>query len=346
MRSDGDIITREPLNAETPPSALGEPLTPLGAFFTRNNFPVPRIAPAEWRLQVGGLVDRPRAFSFDDLRRLPAREMDVVLECAGNGRTLMTPLPEGTGWREGAVGCARFRGASFADVAQACGIRPGAVELVFRGADAGKAAGREMSFERSLPVAKALHPETLLCYEMNGEPLRPEHGAPVRLLVPGWYGVASVKWLVEARAVDRPFEGHFQRERYVYEQRKGEPGAAPVREMRVKSLFASPLPGAAVRAGATVPVAGWAWSGAAPVARVDVSDDGGRSWHAARLGPSRGPYAWRGWTYDWTPTGAGEAVLLCRATDEAGRAQPDRPEWNVHGYGYNAPQRRVVRVQA
>ena len=339
-----EVVTREPYNAETPWEALRAPLTPPAAFYTRNNFPVPRISREDWRLSLAGAVARPSTLRLRDLAALPAKELEVVLECAGNGRTLMRPLPEGTPWGERAVGCATFRGASFADVVATCGVEPGAVELVFRGADEGKAGGRQMAFERSLPVEVALHPDTLLAYEMDGEPLAPEHGAPVRLLVPRWYGVASVKWLVEARAVREPFLGHFQRERYVYERAPGSPDATPVREMRVKSLVAFPREGAQVRLGEAVTVQGWAWSGSAAVSAVDLSVDDGATWHPATLGPSRGPYAWRAWAFSWTPRARGDAVLLSRARDASGATQPQVAEWNVHGYGNNAACARRVRI--
>lgn len=346
MPLEPEVVTREPYNAETPWDALGAPTTPPSAFFTRNNFPIPRIARDAWRLALSGAVARPATLSFHDLAALPAKDLEVVLECAGNGRTLMRPVPDGTPWGERAVGCAVFRGVPFAEAARACGVEPGAIEFVFRGADAGKAGGRAMAFERSLPGDVALHPDTLLCFEMDGAPLAPEHGAPVRLLVPRWYGVASVKWVVEARAVTAPFDGHFQRERYVYERTQGEPSAVPVREMRVKSLVASPREGATLPAGEPVTVQGWAWSGSAAIAGVDVSTDGGATWHPATLGPSRGPYAWRAWSLPWTPAAPGDVTLISRARDVSGAEQPREAEWNLHGYGNNRVCARRVRVLA
>lgn len=339
-----EVVTKDPYNAQTPWAALAAPTTPAASFYARNNFPIPRIGRDEWRLSLGGAVARPATLSFRDLAALPAAELEVVLECAGNGRTRMRPVPEGTPWGDRAVGCATFKGAPFAEVVAACGVEPGAVEFVFRGADSGKAGGRHVAFERSLPMDVALHPDTLLAWEMDGEPLTPGHGAPVRLLVPRWYGVASVKWLVEARAAKEPFRGHFQAERYVYETKPGSPDAVPVREMRVKSLLVEPAEDARLPVDRPVAVRGWAWSGHAPIEGVDVSTDGGATWHPATLGPSRGPYAWRAWTFSWTPRAPGEAVLVSRARDGTGATQPVEAEWNVHGYGNNAMLPRRVRV--
>lgn len=331
---DEDILTREPLNAETAWGALREPVTPTSGFYTRNNYPIPSLAPADWSLVLTGFA-QPVTLRYDALLALPSREMEVVLECAGNGRTFFAPRPEGTPWRERAVGCARFRGAPLADLLREAGVREDAREVVFRGADG--------PFERSLPMDTALDPDTLVAWEMNGEPLQPRHGAPVRLVVPGWYGVASVKWLVEARATSEPFRGHYQTERYVYQSARDDPEPRPVREKRVNSLVVSPRADEKI-AEAEVAVRGWAWSGHAPIARVEISLDGGRAWQDATLDAPRGPHAWRGWRLDVRlSTGA---LILSRAHDAAGNVQPERAEWNVHGYGNNAPRPRAVRVLA
>lgn len=327
MRTPDDLVSREPLNAETPWAAFDDTRTAPGRFFTRNNFPVPRIDADAWRLRIGA-----RSVSLAQLRALPRHELDVVMECAGNGRSFFEPTPEGTPWRERAVACARFAGVRLADVLGA--PEPGVVEVLFRGADG----DRERRFERALPIEVALHPDTLLAYEMEGAPLLPEHGSPARLLVPRWYGVASVKWLVEIAPLTEPFRGHFQVERYVYE-----PQGAPVREMRVKSLIAAPAEGTTLERGETT-VHGFAWSGEGDVEAVDVSTDGGRTWHAAKLGPSGGPYAWRAFTYPWrAPPGA--HALVSRARDDAGNVQPERAAWNVHGYGNNGLRPRRVTVR-
>lgn len=335
---DEDILTRDPLNVETSWVGLRSERTPTSEFYTRNNNPIPRIDPRDWRLELAAF-EREMSLTLDAVKALPSHSMDVVLECAGNGRTFFDPLPEGTPWRERAVACARFRGARLRDVLERAGVPGDTVEVVFLGADQGK-----VPFERSLPLDAALHEDTLIAYEMNDAPLEPKHGAPLRLLVPGWYGVASVKWLARIRASTTPFVGHYQTERYVYQAAKGAP-ATPVREKRVNSIVAEPVPGATVRAGAPLRVRGWAWSGAAEIARVDVSLDGGASWRAAELGPPPQRHAWRAWSLTSTPV-AGEAVILARARDAAGNSQPDKPEWNLHGYGYHAPRPRVISAVA
>ncbi|HWG90807.1 MAG TPA: sulfite oxidase [Candidatus Thermoplasmatota archaeon] len=335
MTLEPQLVTREPYNAETPLEALAEPTTPTEAFYVRNHFPVPRLDGRAWSLTLGGALSRPLTITLERLRSLPARTLDVVMECAGNGRTRLRPQPPGTPWGENAVGCASFRGTPLAPLLQEAGLKPEAVELLFEGADRGVAHGHAMSYERSLPVAAALHPDTLLVYEMNGEPLTPDHGAPVRLLVPGWYGMASVKWLTKITAITEPFQGFFQAEHYVTRPSESAPGV-PVTRMRLKSLLTSPAPSDLLNTGEPVLLTGKAWSGEHPVARVRVSVDAGRTWRDATLRASAGPYAWREFELAWTPEARGDYTVLCQAIDEAGNAQPLVPEWNTLGYQNNA----------
>ncbi|MFD8635436.1 MULTISPECIES: sulfite oxidase [unclassified Streptomyces] len=347
-----ETVTSEPYNAQTPPAALIESVTPAGAFFVRDHFGIPRTTPQLWRMRVGGEVATPFEIGYEELLGLERREFDAVLECAGNGRALMTPRPPGLPWSLGAVGCAHFAGVPFRALAARAGIRPATVEIVFTGADSGTVHGLPTPFERSLPLAAALHPDTLLVTHMNGEPLAPEHGAPVRLVVPGRYAVADVKWLVGARAVTEPFAGVFQAEEYVYTASRGTP-EGPVTTVRVKSLITEPEPDAAVRRGHETLVRGRAWSGdGVSVRRVEFraaygGDDvpgggigdlgrlGDRHWYDAVLEPPAGPYAWTGWSHRWTPERPGPYRLLARATDEHGDTQPPRAPWNARGYGCN-----------
>ncbi|MEU6236508.1 sulfite oxidase [Kitasatospora sp. NPDC047058] len=338
-----ETVTADPYNAQTPAAALAEPLTPTGAFFVRDHFGVPRLGRAGWRLRVDGLVDAELDLGYAELLALPMRELDVVVECAGNGRSLMTPRPPGVPWEQRAVGCARFAGVPLRAVLARAGLRSSAVELVFTGADAGDLHGSRTAFERSLPAGLARHPDTLLATHMNGAPLTPGHGAPVRLLVPGRYGVADVKWLVGVRAVARPFTGPFQAEEYVYRHsRTGRDGTpeGPVGEIRVKSLVTAPEAGARLPLGLVCTVRGRAWSDGVPVHRVDVRV-GSAGWRPADLAPAAGRYAWTEWTYRWTPRLAGPRLLLARATDAEGRTQPLRTPWNEQGYGCN----RVAGVE-
>ena len=328
-----ETVTADPYNAQTPWGALDEPLTPVGALFVRDHFGIPLLEPKDWRLRLAGTVDRPRELGYSDLLAMDARELVVVLECAGNGRSLMRPCPPGLPWAERAVGCVRFAGVPFRSVAALAGVRPETVEYVFTGADCGQQHGHRSAFERSLPLAEALHPDTILATHLNGAPLPPGHGAPVRLLVPGRYGVADVKWLVEARAVASPFTGFFQRDEYVYRDARGTP-EGPVGTMRVKSLITSPRPDAIFQTGTRIQVRGHAWSGDGPVRSVAVRADGG-GWHPAVLSRPVGRYAWVDWSCAWTPRRPGRHRLQARATDATGAVQPLHAPWNAQGYGCN-----------
>jgi len=327
----------EALNCETPPGDLGEDLTPTVRFYRRSHFPIPVLDPAAWRLGVGGMVHRPLSLSLPELIRLPAETLAVTLECAGNGRALQRPPAPGVQWGPGAVGTAEWTGPRLADVLARAGIRPGACEVIFGGADQGQAADgspRSIRFERSLPVRDALESGALLAYAMNGQPLPVRHGYPLRLVVPGWYAVASVKWLTDIRVVAEPFDGFFQAVHYVYDWDRGGHGAPePVREMQVRALITRPGAGQELPAGGVI-VRGVAWSGAAPVARVEVSVAGG-PWHKARLVGAPAAHGWQQWEFLASGLGPGEVTVRARATDLAGRIQPDRPEWNRLGYGTN-----------
>ena len=327
----------EALNCETPPGDLGEDLTPTVRFYRRSHFPIPVLDPAAWRLGVGGMVHRPLSLSLPELIRLPAETLAVTLECAGNGRALQRPPAPGVQWGPGAVGTAEWTGPRLADVLARAGIRPGACEVIFGGADQGQAADgspRSIRFERSLPVRDALESGALLAYAMNGQPLPVRHGYPLRLVVPGWYAVASVKWLTDIRVVAEPFDGFFQAVHYVYDWDRGGHGTPePVREMQVRALITRPCAGQELPAGGVI-VRGVAWSGAAPVARVEVSVAGG-PWRKARLIGAPAAHGWQQWEFLASGLGPGEVTVRARATDLAGRIQPDRPEWNRLGYGTN-----------
>jgi DMSO/TMAO reductase YedYZ molybdopterin-dependent catalytic subunit len=329
-------ITPSPLNATTPPAAFAEPLTSNEAFYVRTHFGVPSVEISNWKLKVGGAVANAFALSLADLRALPQRTLTVTLECAGNGRRRMDPPVGGVPWNDYAVGTAEWKGASLADVLRRAGLAPGVREILFRGADRGvePEAGRSMAFERSLPVKDALHPQVLIAVEMNGQPLPLDHGAPARLIVPGWYGMASVKWLSEIEAIEETFSGWFQKDRYVF--RQGPDEVFPVGLMRVRSLITSPGEGTQLPIGRDVEIQGLAWAGASPVARVEVSVDGGQRWHSATLRPSRGLYAWRKFAWLWPHPSPGSHALVARAFDEQGNAQPLNPPHNEYGYGQNA----------
>jgi len=337
------VVKGRPFNAETPLEALRADVTPSALHYVRCNFDIPRLSPETHRLSVGGEVDRPLSLSMEALASLPRRTLTVTLECAGNNRLDFTPLPPGEPWERGAVGTSTWAGVPLREVLARAGVRPGAVEILAEGADGGTVRGADvpLSFARALPREVAFHEDTLLALEMNGEPLTPEHGAPVRLLVPGWYAMASVKWLSRLSALTQPFHGHFQTERYVYD---GDGRTEPVQRMRVKALLVSPAEGAAVRAGAPFTVQGQAWSGEGPVVRVEVAVDG-EDWREAELLGEPSPYAWRAFRCELAPLEPGRHTLRCRATDEKGNVQPDAPPWNRLGYGNNAVRPVVIHAR-
>lgn len=329
------VLTREPLNAETPLERQVGPITPVGRHYVRSHF---RAPPPPASITFSGLFGRPFEITPDELRAMPGRTLAVTLECAGNGRSFLDPPAPGEQWGLGAVGTATWTGVPLAGLVARAAPLAHARELVFRGADAGepKGLGREIAYERSLPMASAARGDALLAYAMNGEPLARDHGAPVRLLVPGRYGMASVKWLVDVRATAEPFPGFFQRERYVVD---GE-ALGPTEP---RAVIVEPPDGAQVRAG-TARVRGYAWCGRDQIAGVEVSTDGGAGWAAARLAEPLSAYAWREWIHEWDAR-PGEAMLIARATTRSGLRQPLEPVRNALGYRNTAarPVRVVVR---
>ena len=339
------VASTAELNVETPLAALEHGITPAGQFYRRTNFYVPEIDPASWRLPVCGEVESPFTLDWDELRALPRHSVAVTLECAGNARSLVTPATPGQQWEHGAVSTAVFTGVPLRTLLERARTRAGAVEVLFTGVDSGSVdEGRTEPFARSIPIAQARDPDVLLAWEMNGEALPAEHGFPVRLVVPRWYAVASVKWLAEVRVIAEPFRGHFQFEKYVYLGEAGTPDGTPVSRMRVRSVIAQPAAGDEFPAGVPVEIRGCAWSGEAPVDRVEVSADGGETWAVAQLGAPASPYAAAPWRLLWIPPRAGTAELIARATDAAGNTQPPECVWNELGYGNNAVQRVPVTI--
>lgn len=343
----GLVVHRaHPLNSETSiPALVGSVVMPNAHFYVRNHFQIPRLDPETFRLSVCGLVDRPLSLSLRDLRNMPAQTVVVTLECAGNGRTLFDPPIEGEKWNLGAVSTAEWTGVPLVEVLDRAGVRAEARDVLFRGADGGVVDERPepVHFERSLAVGDARNGEVLLAYAMNGESLPIQHGCPLRLIVPDWYAVASVKWLTEMELIGRPFSGHYQTEKYRYEwERDGRVVREPVTLQRVRALITEPAPDQEVPRGALA-VRGVAWSGAAPVARVDVSVNGG-AWQEARLIGERKRHSWHWWELMMRVEQPGTLTLRARATDLAGREQPEVAEWNRLGYGNNAIQEVPVQI--
>jgi sulfane dehydrogenase subunit SoxC len=347
-------ITPEELQLATrnhgmPLEALRYDVTPVGMHYLLIHFDVPAADAATWTVEVGGRVRRPRALTMDDLRARPAVTTTVTMECAGNGRARLTPRPISQPWLLEAVGTAEWTGTPLAPILEEAGLDDDAVEIVFTGADHGLQGGVEHDYQRSLTVDDAMREEVLLAYAVNGQPLPPQHGFPVRLLVPGWYGMTSVKWLTGVTAVADPFEG-FQMWAYKDRQQEEEPGEAVTR-IQPRALMIPPgFPEFFTRVrlldAGTCRLEGRAWSGMGPVERVEVSTDGGASWADADLGSRPGsPFAWRAWSFDWEAT-PGDHELLARASDAAGNAQPVDQPWNLHGFANNMAQRVPVTVRA
>jgi DMSO/TMAO reductase YedYZ molybdopterin-dependent catalytic subunit len=340
------VLTRTPLNAETPLAEQVGVITPNELFYFRNRFTGVVISPDEWRLTIGGEVERPYELTYDQLRALPSRTVLVTLECAGNGRTNFDPMPEGEPWEYGAVSTAEWTGVSLGTVLAAAGLTSKAKEIVVESADKGRvdSTDRVVPFARGMDLETALHPDTLLAYAMNGVTLPVNHGFPLRLVVAGWYGMAAAKWVTNIRAISEPFVGFFQTERYIMERPEKPNGPHdPVRVIGVRSLFASVAEGATLAPGEHR-LRGLAWSGHAPVERVEVSVDGGATWQPAELTSPPERYAWRRWEFLWQASTPGPATLQSRAFDAAGNSQPAKADWNRLGYANNAVQSVPITV--
>jgi len=335
-----------PLNCETSLAALvGGVVMPNARFYMRNNFRMPNLDAEAFQLTISGLVERPQSFTIRDLQNMRSKTQVVTLECAGNGRALFDRPTEGEKWGLGAVSTAEWTGVPLVEILDRAGVRPDATEVLFRGVDGGVADSlpEPIRFERSLRIDEARDSDVLLAYAMNGEPLPVEHGYPLRLIVPRWYAVASVKWLSEIELIDRTFTGHYQGDKYRYEwERDGRIVSEPVTLQRVRALITEPSPQTEVRAG-ELAIRGVAWSGAAPIARVEVSVNGG-DWQEARLVSERNRSSWQWWELITRVEASHDLVLRARATDLAGRTQPERAEWNRLGYGNNAIQEVPIRV--
>jgi DMSO/TMAO reductase YedYZ molybdopterin-dependent catalytic subunit len=330
-------------NHGMPLEALRFPVTPAGLHYLLIHYDVPTVHSERWRLTVHG--ERELSLGLEELRARPAVELTVTMECAGNGRARLDPRPISQPWLLEAVGTARWRGTPLRPLLEEAGVPDRAVEVLFTGLDRGVEGGEEQSFQRALPLDEARRDEILLAYEMNGVPLPPQHGFPLRLVVPGWYGMTNVKWLARIDFLEQPFAGYQNRMGYRLRQTEDDEGE-PLSRMRPRSLLVPPgIPEFLTRE-RTVPAGdvlleGRAWSGLAPVESVEVSVDGGSTWAPAELEPEGERWAWRGWSYRWDAH-PGEHVVCSRARDEAGNEQPVEPPWNLGGYANNAVQ--TVRV--
>ena len=326
-----DLIVRraDPLNCEVRLPRLADPdVTPNDRFYIRNHFPVPKIDAERWRLRVHGHVKDPLDLSLRELKGMSAVTLSATLECAGNGRIFFNPPIEGEPWVLGAVSTAGWKGVALSEILDRAGLQCTARHLIFRSAD---------GFERSLSIDQARASPVLLAYEMNGERLPAQHGRPLRVLVPSWYAVTSVKWLTEIEVSDQPSRGYYQVQRYVYES------GAPVSVMRVRSLITDPEEGATVDTG-DLTIQGLAWSGSGPIVRVDLAVGDG-DWSEAELLGQPARYAWTRWRLVTRIERPGEIRIRSRATDSSGHTQPAQAGWNRLGYGNNSIQTVAVRTR-
>jgi sulfane dehydrogenase subunit SoxC len=336
-------------NHGLPLEALRYDVTPLGLHYLLIHFDIPHVDPGAWSLAVGGHVGRPVSVTLDELKERPQVTLACTLECAGNGRARLSPRPVSQPWLEEAVGTAEWTGTPLRSLLEEAQIEDGAVEVLFTGLDRGIQGGTEHAYERSLPLEDALRPEIVLAYAINGQPLPPQHGFPLRLIVPGWYGMAHVKWLDRITVLTEPFQGYQQAHQYRRKQSEEDVGV-PVTRMLPRSLIIPPgIPDFPDRRRFLAPgpcvLEGRAWSGWAPVVRVEVSVDGGGSWQDATLEEAVGEFGWARWTYSWEDARSGDYELCSRATDAAGNIQPDEPDWNFGGYVNNSVQRVPVTVR-
>ncbi len=348
---NGRIVRSEdPPNLETPFSSLSDFITPTKSFYVRTHFPVPRLDRATWRLKIEGEVNHPCELSYDELVAMPSKTFPVTLECAGNNRIFLEPKVKGVQWELGAVGTAEWTGVPLAAVLKKAEPKRGAVEVILEGHDQGrvaeaKAPSGEIRFARSLPLPKAFE-DVVLAYRMNHEDLLPEHGFPLRAIVPGWYAMASVKWLDRIILTDKPFQGYYQTLDYAYWNRSADlDQLTPLGPMTLKAEISHPANNSTVPAGEKILVRGAAWGG--NVQKVEVSSDAGKTWRPADFIDENQPNAWRRWQIEWlTPSGDGSVTLMARAFDAKGQTQPTEhdPKFGTYVIHHILPIKVEVRA--
>ena len=348
-------LTSRPPNYEAPLTYLRTAITPNDEFFVRYHLTgIPQVDAGTWKLSVGGEgANGEGAIGLDDLKKLPAFEVVAVCQCAGNRRGLFQPHVAGVQWGSGAIGCARWKGARLKDVLDLAGLKKEAIEVVFDGAD-GPVVDKTPDFVKSLPVWKAIEETTLVAYEMNGEVLPHWNGFPARIVVPGWSGTYWVKHVTKISAVTKPFDGFWMKTAYRIPVGKFPLAArfisqetaanTPITEMVANSLIASPAAGARVKAGQRTAISGIAWDGGYGVRAVETSADGGKSWTEAALGEDHGKYAFRTWSYEFTPKQRGTLSFAARATTRIGQTQTNELIQNPAGYHHNVIQTVTLDV--
>jgi len=326
------VRSPRPINLESPLAELTAYHTPGDVFYVRNNYDASVVDPAQWSLRVEGEVDNPLVLRLEDLKKLPVVKQDAALECAGNGRAFHKPRASGIQWEYGAVGNAGWTGVRLADVLQLAKVRSGPLHVAFDGADK-PPTPQAPDFIRSVPVWKAREPHTMLAWEMNGAPLPHLHGGPVRAVVPGWIGSASIKWVERILVIPEEFNGAFMKRGYRAPRAEDEKDTYSLQSLEVKSLIIGPASGTRLSAG-RISVWGWAWSGEGELTGLDVSTDGGKSWKPGTFIGSWDRYSWRKWEHAWDAT-PGRHTVMARATDSLGRVQPTSRAFNPLGYRWN-----------
>ena len=336
------IRQKEPVNFESPFDRLNSFLTPNDSFYIRSHFKAPELTADAYQLSIDGAVVNPLKLDYQQLRELPSITVTATLECAGNGRVFLIPQVGGAQWELGAVGNAEWTGVPLRDLLERAGLATNACEVVFEGADYGipkepPLPPGPISYARSLPLAKAVRPEVLVAYQMNGRGLSQDHGYPVRLIVPGYYGMASVKWLISIQVLEEPFQGYWQTSDYAYwDYINGKPVRRPLSEIALKSQIARPGMYEVILAGSEYVVTGAAWSGNAAVSEIELSTDSGRHWTVAEFIDPAQPYVWRRWRFLWrVPHEPGQCTLAARAKDANGSTQPEGHNPNHGPYVIN-----------
>ncbi|WP_160725790.1 sulfite oxidase [Bacillus sp. USDA818B3_A] len=342
------LITKSltPENQETPIHFINGDIVDHSLFYRRNHFSYPHFTSSFYFLSIRGLVPAPRTFSLQEIYSLPPRTIKTVLECSGDKREFFEPKVFGEQWEKGAISQGIWKGVSLRTLLQYTGLMDSAKEILFEGYDYGERPNSDqvVHFSRSLPIEKALEPDTIIAYEYNNQPLPFKHGYPFRLIVPGWYAMASVKWIKSITIIDKEFKGPFQAVDYVYYPNKeNDSGKFPVTTINVNSTIQSPLNRQLLNTG-IYPIKGIAWTGNGNIVKVELSLDDGQTWETCQLTSTSEEYSWVSWNYQWDVRKKGEYTLKSKATDSHGNVQPSKPYWNRKGYGYNAIDSVNVKV--
>jgi len=351
IKKDLIIRSESPADFETPVQLLDRGwITPNDAHYVRSHLPFPNVQLNNWNLRVEGEVNRSLELTMRDIRSFQQVTRTVTLECSGNGRAFADPPVAGLQWEKGAVGTARWTGIPLRDVLMKAQVKPAAKHVILNGAD--RPIRAVPDFVRSIPIEKAMHPDTMLAYRMNGEAIPVLHGFPLRLIVPGWEAAASTKWITNIVVSDAEASGFFMQTAYRIPNRPVAPGTlvdpkdtVPYTTLSVKSIFTNPLEGTIVPTGSSIQLRGFAWAGEADITHVDVSTDAGRTWNTAVLDSDKARYTWRRFRYLWKPSAAGLFVVMSRATDSQGRTQPMSASWNPSGYMYNVADKIQMNVK-